>query len=287
MRHFNVPAPPYSKALPFLGTASAPPPALPPHAPSERAELTASAPPQPQLQLTRPAILTHDIRNALCSLELLTGFLAEPGVLDQANGQFAADLKQVSSLLRNLFEQLIAPPAEAAADGTGPATVRITSPARRRFGSANEALLACNRLLRTVAGTGKEVHISAENDLPPLALSDDLLLRVLMNLVKNSSEAMAGAGLLRGVIRITGRRAPEAQAAVLVCVSDNGPGIAAQELARIFEPGFTTKQRSPTGAASGLGLPIVCSLVEGVGGEVRVASTRRSGTTFELRIPCL
>ena len=292
MRHLNTPALEFSKALPFLRLASAVPALLPVETVPDRQEISITLPalgstPQ-HLQLNRPAVLAHDIRNALTSLELLSSLLGEPGVIDASNEQFALDLKQVSSLLKNLFEQFVAEPAEAMPDDAEPMTGPTVLPARKRSASANEALVCCTRLLRTVAGAGREVHISAESNLPPLALSDDLLLRVLMNLVKNSSEAIAEAGLVRGVIRITGRRALSAQQpAVLVHVSDNGPGIPSHALASVFQPGFTSKRKGPHSTASGLGLAIVRSLIEGVGGQVLVASTRRRGTTFELRIPCL
>jgi signal transduction histidine kinase len=92
-----------------------------------------------------------------------------------------------------------------------------------------------------------------------------------------------------GMIHITARRAlSRTSPAILIQISDNGPGIPAHVLPRIFEPGFSSK--GPLGNAgqpSGLGLAIVRELVESCGGGVQVASSRHRGTTFELRIPCL
>ena len=76
-----------------------------------------------------------------------------------------------------------------------------------------------------------------------------------------------------GTVTITARRALSQSApAVLIHVSDNGPGIPSLALGRIFEPGFSSKNN---GSVCGLGLAIVRQLVEASGGEVRVASTRR------------
>ena len=134
-------------------------------------------------------------------------------------------------------------------------------------------------LLRVAAGPAVSVFVSCESGLPPLAVGDDTLLRVLTNLVKNAGESMAHGG----TVRVTARRALSRTApAVLVHVADDGPGIAPLLLERIFEAGVSGKG----GAGRGLGLAIVQQLVEAAGGKVTVASTPRRGTTFELRLPC-
>ncbi len=68
---------------------------------------------------------------------------------------------------------------------------------------------------------------------------------------------------------------------VSVKVSDNGAGMAPENMARIFSPFFTTK--GPKG--TGLGLAVAHSLVTSAGGEIHVESAPGTGTTFELRFP--
>ncbi|RRA47790.1 ATP-binding protein [Acidipila sp. EB88] len=251
------------------------------------------APPAALTPLSPAAALAHDARNALASLELLSGLLAEPGVLAPAYAQCSRDLTSVSQVLCVLVERLAnlhgdqhqpAPatnrhassvPPTAAAEPVRPVESPTALPAGR-------ALQECTRLLKLTAGSSVAVHLSSESGLPPLALAHDALLRVLVNLVKNAREAMPGGGH----VRITARRAlSQDQPAVLLHISDNGPGIAPLALERIFEPGFTSKRDAHQ--ACGLGLAIVRELVESVGGRIEVASTRRRGTTFELRIPAL
>ena len=65
-------------------------------------------------------------------------------------------------------------------------------------------------------------------------------------------------------------------------VNDTGVGIARDKLARIFDPGFTTKG-APLG--TGLGLSIVYQIVEGHGGDIAVASEPGVGTEFTVRLP--
>ena len=146
-----------------------------------------------------------------------------------------------------------------------------------------DALHACLGTLRATAGAGVAVHISAESGLPPLALDDRSLERVLLQLVKNASEAMP----IGGAVHIVARRAlSRSTPAVLIHVSDDGPGIPVLALEHIFKPGFSSRRDARGwGEPCGLGLAIVNELVRSVEGSIEVASRRRRGTTFELRIP--
>ena len=234
--------------------------------------------------LTPAAALGHDARNTLFSLRLLGSLLNEPGVLNAPYKQAGHDLEQALDLLEQLVEKMIAVRAEQ------PSPALCTSSARKGGSHAKpvqnlgEVLESCTQLLRTAAGTHIDLYVSAEAGLPPIALSDDELLRILMNLVLNASEAMPGGG----AVRITARRALSRKTpAVLLHVSDDGPGIPRLALRRIFESGFTSKRTDPKRGNAGLGLAIVRSLLQSVGGVVEAASTRGRGTTFELRIPCL
>ncbi len=224
-----------------------------------------------QPQATLPAMqsqdaLLHDARNVLTSMTLLSGLLGDE------QHAYAGDLQSITQQLAGLL------------GGLAGADLRKEPPARAR--TATQAVKNCEGLLKTMAGNAVAVHISAESHLPALKLDDEELARVLGNLVKNAGEAMPSGG----TVHITARRAlSRDRKAVLLHVADNGPGIPAHALSNIFEPWFSSKPHSgrfQVGEACGLGLAIVRQLVEECGGEVRVASTRRRGTTFELRIPC-
>jgi signal transduction histidine kinase len=67
-----------------------------------------------------------------------------------------------------------------------------------------------------------------------------------------------------------------------VRISDNGSGIAPENLKRIFEPFFTTK---PVGSGTGLGLSLSYSIVNKHGGRIEVASKPGVGTVFTVRLP--
>jgi len=69
---------------------------------------------------------------------------------------------------------------------------------------------------------------------------------------------------------------------VRLVVSDNGPGIAADEQARVFEPFFTTKADG-----MGMGLALARSIVENHGGQIVVGDADGGGTRIEVRLPAL
>jgi HD-like signal output (HDOD) protein/signal transduction histidine kinase len=108
--------------------------------------------------------------------------------------------------------------------------------------------------------------------------STDLVKQILINLIKNSVEAMPAGGQIvvrgKGVVAYSGRAMYELQ------LADNGPGIPANVLDKLFLPVQSTK----TGKNRGFGLSVVHDLVTKVGGVINCQSTQK-GTLFELLLP--
>ena len=102
------------------------------------------------------------------------------------------------------------------------------------------------------------------------------LHQAISNLVQNAIEAVPEEG---GRVVVGGERLPDQ---VILRVSDNGPGISAEDRARIFTPFFT---RKAPGKGMGLGLTIVWRVVHALGGTVSVDSEPGHGATFSIRLP--
>jgi two-component system NtrC family sensor kinase len=102
--------------------------------------------------------------------------------------------------------------------------------------------------------------------------------QVFLNLLGNSVHAIAdgpGRGSITvGLVAIDGR--------IRMSFTDDGPGIPPDVLPHIFEPFYTTK---PVGKGTGLGLSICQEIIKDHGGEIRVESHPRRGTTFVVEIP--
>jgi C4-dicarboxylate-specific signal transduction histidine kinase len=129
-------------------------------------------------------------------------------------------------------------------------------------------------------------HLVVEANVPrnlPLVMGDRVQLQqVFLNLIMNAIEAVSAAPESRPrriAITGSGHRLGE-RAAVLIAVSDSGPGFKADIAARLFEPFFTTK---PQG--TGMGLRISRSLVEAHGGQIWVMPDQNEGATFCFALP--
>jgi signal transduction histidine kinase len=103
------------------------------------------------------------------------------------------------------------------------------------------------------------------------------LCQVLLNLIVNAAQAMAGTGR-QGRIEVRWTVRPED---VVLTVADNGCGIPVELQDRVFQPLFTTK---PVGIGTGLGLSICKELVTQFGGNLRLSSTPGEGTEIEITL---
>ena len=131
---------------------------------------------------------------------------------------------------------------------------------------------------------GKHVRVQFEPPAHDLVLSIDpsLIEDAILNLIINAIEAVPDDGRVRVEIRkeLNDSEPEHIQDEAIIEVSDNGCGIAAEDLTRIFNPFFTT-----TDGGTGLGLPAVRRIVRVHGGRIDVSSTIGEGSTFTIRLP--
>jgi len=129
-------------------------------------------------------------------------------------------------------------------------------------------------------GASDRVSVALRIASTPLPVRIDamMLRRALDNLVRNAVQAIS-ARVPDGVIEVRVHR--EGQNAVIE-VADNGPGIPPDQLARVFDPYFTTKSEG-----TGLGLAIVKKVVLEHGGAVNASSSDLGGAAFVVRIPLI
>jgi len=143
----------------------------------------------------------------------------------------------------------------------------------------NEAI---EETLRIAAGEAadKGVAVRAELDptLPPVSADRVQLQQVILNLALNAIEAMRERSVQKKVLTVRSRRASDKEAEVLV--ADSGAGIAAESIARIFDPFVSTKEEG-----MGLGLAISRTIVEAHGGALRAENASEGGAVFRFTLP--
>lgn len=214
------------------------------------------------------------------------------GVAHELNNPLASVLAGVESLQRLVDRSSL--PAEVAAEATE--VLGLLAQETRRCAETTDKLLLLGRphsthkvwvdvnraaldtlaLLRFVTRKqGIVVRTEITDGLPLIWGRDGALRGTLMNLCLNAVQAMPGGGTLVVRTRLAGEQ-------FVYEVEDDGPGITAEHLHRIWDPFFTTK---PVGQGTGLGLSITQSIVTDHGGDIRVASSPGRGACFTVTLP--
>jgi len=128
-----------------------------------------------------------------------------------------------------------------------------------------------------------ELALSAETDI--VWGNDDQLRQVFLNLFLNAADAIrsrpdGGSGTIRVRTAVL-KDDPAKNARIQICVSDNGPGIDAQQMLTIFDPFYTTKE---PGKGTGLGLAVSYMITDGMGGRITADSVPGQGATFTITL---
>jgi two-component system NtrC family sensor kinase len=142
-----------------------------------------------------------------------------------------------------------------------------------------------NHLLDDVVGGLKEKELEVSGvtlvrnydaNLPDIMLDPDQMRQVFLNIVNNAGDAMEGTG---GRLTISTR---SDNGFIKVSIADTGKGMTSEQMERIFDPFYTTKE---VGKGTGLGLSISLSIVQSMGGRIEVQSMPGAGSSFTVVLP--
>ncbi|MCX5854353.1 MAG: ATP-binding protein [Deltaproteobacteria bacterium] len=131
-----------------------------------------------------------------------------------------------------------------------------------------------NLIREEATSKGITLETRFNDNTATIPMDVDKLQQAFLNFIKNAMESISGSGSI--VISLEQSRKDR----INVKISDTGCGMTPEEVERIFNPEYTTKEKG-----LGLGLPLAHEIVRGHGGEIRVLSRLGSGTTFEIILP--
>jgi two-component system sensor histidine kinase KdpD len=204
--------------------------------------------------------VSHDLRSPLTAITTAASGLTSGTLSPEAREELTSVISQESARLSRLVDNLLdlsrlqAGPVETHAD----------------WCSVEELIRAAVDTVLAPPG-GYDIQIAA--DLPLIRADATQLERALANVIENASR-YAGAE----PVSIRARAAPNQ---LLVRIGDHGPGIAREELERIFEPFHSPGE----GSGTGLGLAIARGFIEANGGRIRAESLPGQGTTIVMSLP--
>ena len=141
-----------------------------------------------------------------------------------------------------------------------------------------DAVAVLEQLLNLETKHAEHLGISIERcfePVPPVLINRDMLKDIYLNIIRNAFQAMPQGGRLQ----VSARPEPEG---VAIKICDTGTGIEPAQIARIFDPFFSTKA---PGEGTGLGLAIAQRQLREIGGRIEVASRVGQGTCFALLLP--
>ena len=217
--------------------------------------------------------VAHEINNPMAVIAEISGFLEDlvaqgpPIKRRELDKELQDGLPKISAQIRRCRS----------------ITSRLLSFARKtevrmEVADVNLALNEILPFLAKEAGhAGVQIHRRLKRDMPRVSIEDLQLEEVFTNLIKNAIDAMSPRGY--GNIWLFSETR---NSRVILTIKDDGPGMAQDVMARLFDPFVTTKA---VGQGTGLGLSICYGIVKQHGGDILVDSEPGIGTTFRIVLP--
>lgn len=224
---------------------------------------------------TLAAGIAHDVNNIL-TIILNAVAAKEAAGADPGTAELFATIRAAASRGRALAKELMT------YAGNAPYVFRVQDP--------NEPIRELEQLIDNTVAPNVSVDFRLGRDLPPVEIAPMQFWKVIVNLLKNASEAMNG---MSGRICISthphtltadepyfGPTPPKPGPGVVYEIQDTGPGIPREVQKRMFEPFYSTKSMG-----RGLGLATVFGIVGAHEGGIELESALGAGTTFRIWLP--
>lgn len=219
-------------------------------------------------------VAAHDLRNPLGLISQFSGFLAEEAasILSEEHREMVTCIQELSEFTLKMVEDLL--------------DVSTIESGKLRLDKTDVdlcALIRRNMDLNSVFARKKGIRIEFEAcpDCPPVPADEGKITQVLNNLVSNAMKYSFPNSVCHVKLEWQGDEA-------VVTVTDQGTGIPAEDLPKLFKPfGRAGVQATGGEQSTGLGLAIARRIIEGHGGRIGVESRIGEGSTFYFRLPLI
>lgn len=211
--------------------------------------------------------VAHEIRNPLNAISMATQRLKRD--FTPSDPQKIDDFQNLSGIIRDEIKRL---------NGIIEEFLNFSKSRRLDFCkfSVTELLQKIVSLMKEEAlSRGITIETTWRQDPVPISMDVNKLQQAFINLIKNAMESITAE---KGKIVIAVEK--EGKNYIVVKISDSGCGMTEEEIAKIFNPEYTTKEKGV-----GLGIPLAFEIIRGHGGDIRVLSRKDKGTTFDVILP--
>ncbi len=211
--------------------------------------------------------VAHEIRNPLNAISMATQRLKRDFI--PSDPQKVDDFQNLSGVIRDEIKRL---------NGIIEEFLNFSKSRRLDFCkfSVTELLQKIVSLMKEEAlSRGITIETTGKQDPAQISMDVNKLQQAFINLIKNAMESITAE---KGRIVIAVDK--EGKNYIVVKISDSGCGMTEEEIAKIFNPEYTTKEKGV-----GLGIPLAFEIIRGHGGDIRVLSRKDKGTTFEVILP--
>ncbi len=226
--------------------------------------------------------LSHELRTPLASLKALTetlqaGALADPEARPRFLDRMVTEVDALSQMAQEMLDLSRIESGQAAPEFSNAAPIRILSS-------------AVDRMKVQAERAGLTLALECAGDLPEIHADASRLEQVLVNLIHNAIKFTDPGGKIVVSAAIGGEAVPgkadgARRRSVRFSVVDNGIGIPADDVPRIFERFYRVDKARSAGGGTGLGLSIARHIVEAHGGVIWAESLEGHGSTFYFTIP--
>ncbi|HIJ56759.1 MAG TPA: two-component sensor histidine kinase [Deltaproteobacteria bacterium] len=214
--------------------------------------------------------VAHEINNPLATIIQKTGWMED--LLEEEEFQNSENFEEFRTSIKKI-EEHVERARKVVHNMLGYA--RKMEP-RLEDVDVNDTLNQTINILENYARNNNiDIQTDLANDLPIIAGDQAQLQQVFLNLITNAIDAIGKNGLIEAKSRRTDSQ-------IHVSIKDDGPGLSEDEMKKIFDPFYTTKE---SGKGTGLGLWVSHSIIEKMGGTINVRSGAGLGATFTVEIP--